>query len=79
MRQSGLADLLPSLRETVYVGLSAGSMVMAPNIGEDFVRWKPPSGGDRTKGAAAYAFIGIARIERFTFAHERRESCRRAF
>src|SRR5438445_12635671 len=33
MRQSGLADLLPSLRETVYVGLSAGSMVMAPNIG----------------------------------------------
>src|SRR5262245_3134602 len=40
MRQSGLADLLPSL-ETVYVGLSAGSIVMAPNIGEDFVRWKP--------------------------------------
>ena len=33
MRQSGLADLLPSLRETVYVGLSAGSMVMAPSIG----------------------------------------------
>src|SRR6266478_3620932 len=36
MRQSGLADLLPSL-ETVYVGVSAGSMVMAPNVGEDFV------------------------------------------
>ena len=30
MRQSGLADLLPSLRETVWVGLSAGSMVMTP-------------------------------------------------
>ena len=29
MRQSGLADLLPSLR-AVYAGLSAGSMVMAP-------------------------------------------------
>lgn len=29
MQQSGLADLLPSLlRKTVYVGLSAGSMVM---------------------------------------------------
>src|SRR6185312_981463 len=29
MQQSGLADLLPSLlRQTVYVGLSAGSMVM---------------------------------------------------
>ena len=47
MRQSGLADLLPSLRrETVYVGVSAGSMVMTPNIGEDFVeleaahRWR---------------------------------------
>jgi dipeptidase E len=51
MRQSGLADLLPSLRrETVYVGLSAGSMVMAPNIGEDFVRWKPPTGSDRALG-----------------------------
>ena len=34
MRQSGLADLLPSLRETVYVGVSAGSMVMTPRFGE---------------------------------------------
>src|SRR4030095_16002738 len=40
MRQSGLEDLLPSLSKTVYVGLSAGSLVMAPSIGEDFVRWK---------------------------------------
>ena len=46
MRQSGLADLLPSLQETVWVGLSAGSMVMTPRIGEDFVGWKPPNGGD---------------------------------
>jgi dipeptidase E len=46
MRQSGLADLMPSLSETVYVGLSAGSMVMTPRIGEDFVGWKPPAGGD---------------------------------
>src|SRR3712207_5825133 len=30
MRESGLADLLPSLRETVWVGLSAGSMVLTP-------------------------------------------------
>src|SRR3954449_5326563 len=34
MQQSGLADLLPSLR-AVYVGLSAGSMVMTPSIGAD--------------------------------------------
>ena len=34
MRQSGLADLLPSLRsEMVYVGLSAGSMVIGPTFG----------------------------------------------
>ena len=50
MRQSGLADLLPSLREAVYVGVSAGSMVMAPNVGEDFVGWKPPAGSDRALG-----------------------------
>ncbi|KAA0541672.1 peptidase E [Bacillus sp. BGMRC 2118] len=47
MRQSGLADLLPSLN-SVYVGMSAGSMVMAPKIGEYFVGWTPPSGGDET-------------------------------
>ena len=33
MRQSGLADLLPSLPGTVWVGLSAGSMVMTPGSG----------------------------------------------
>jgi dipeptidase E len=58
MRQSGLADLLPSLRpETVYVGLSAGSMVMTPSIGEDFVRWKPPTGGDKTLGLVDFALF----------------------
>ena len=57
MRQSGLADLLPSLRETVYVGLSAGSMVMTPSIGEDFVGWKPPTGGDRTLGLVDFSIF----------------------
>ena len=51
MRESGLADLLPSLVETVWVGLSAGSMVMTPRIGEDFVEWKPPTGGDSGAGS----------------------------
>jgi dipeptidase E len=38
MRQSGLADLLPSLRrETVYVGVSAGSMATAATFGETYV------------------------------------------
>ena len=57
MRQSGLADLLPSLRETVWVGLSAGSMVMTPRIGEDFVGWKPPSGGDETLGVVDFSIF----------------------
>ena len=56
MRQSGLADLLPSLR-AVYVGLSAGSIVMAPNIGEDFVRWRSPTGGDETLGMVDFAMF----------------------
>jgi dipeptidase E len=36
MRESGLADLLPSLSETVYVGVSAGSMATAPVFGETY-------------------------------------------
>jgi dipeptidase E len=48
--------LLPSLR-AVYVGLSAGSIVMAPNIGEDFVRWKPPTGGDETLGVVGFSMF----------------------
>ena len=44
MRQSGLADLLPALPDTVWVGVSAGSMVMTPRIGEDFVNWIAPPG-----------------------------------
>jgi dipeptidase E len=57
MRQSGLADLLPSLRETVWVGLSAGSMVMTPRIGEDFVEWTPPTGGDSTLGIVDFSIF----------------------
>ena len=38
MRQSGLADLIPSLSETVWVGMSAGSMVLTPEVGQDFVQ-----------------------------------------
>jgi dipeptidase E len=57
MRGSGLADLLPSLRETVWVGLSAGSMVMTPRIGEDFVGWKPPTGGDETLGLVDFSIF----------------------
>jgi hypothetical protein len=30
--------------------VSAGSIVLAPNVGEDFVGWSPPTGGDRGLG-----------------------------
>jgi dipeptidase E len=56
MRESGLADLLPSLR-AVYVGLSAGSMVMTPRIGDDFVGWTPPAGGDETLGMVGFSIF----------------------
>src|SRR5262245_13547150 len=57
MRQSGLADLLPSLTETVWVGLSAGSMVMTPRIGEDFVQWRPPRSEERRVGKVDFAIF----------------------
>jgi dipeptidase E len=56
MRQSGLAERLPSL-DVVYVGLSAGSMIMAPNIGEFFVGWTPPTGDDETLGMVDFAMF----------------------
>jgi dipeptidase E len=56
MRQSGLADLLPSL-ETVWVGLSGGSMVMTPSIGEHFVAWTPPTGGDEALGLVEFSIF----------------------
>ena len=56
MRQSGLADLLPSL-PAVYVGVSAGSMVMAPNVGEEFVGWRPPTGGDEALGMVDFGIF----------------------
>jgi dipeptidase E len=57
MQQSGLAELFLSLHRTVYVGLSAGSMVMTPRIGEDFVRWRPPTGDDATLGLVDFSIF----------------------
>ncbi|MBX9719193.1 MAG: Type 1 glutamine amidotransferase-like domain-containing protein, partial [Microbacteriaceae bacterium] len=34
----------PQLAKTVWVGMSAGSMVMTPRIGRDFVGWRPAAG-----------------------------------
>ena len=56
MRASGLFDLLPSLRETVWVGVSGGSMVMTPRIGSDFVNWDSPA-GDTTLGVVDFSIF----------------------
>ena len=56
MRASGLADLLPSLRDTTWVGVSAGSMVMTPRIGDFFVEW-PSAPDDRTLGIVDFAIF----------------------
>lgn len=57
MQQSGLAALLPTLPNMVWVGMSAGSMVMTPRIGEDFVGWKLPSGSDKALGLVDFAIF----------------------
>ena len=66
MRQSGLADLLPELsRETVYVGVSSGSMVVTPNFGEAYDGWfcrEPPArnlpaGSDRALGLVDFSLF----------------------
>jgi dipeptidase E len=48
---------LPSLHETLWVGLSAGSVVMTPRIGEEFVGWKPPGGDDRALGIVEFSIF----------------------
>ncbi|SNT64124.1 dipeptidase E [Asanoa hainanensis] len=57
LRESGLADLIPSLDDKVWVGLSAGSMVLTPRIGEDFVQWKSPTGNDNTLGVVDFSIF----------------------
>jgi len=52
MRQSGLADLLPSLSESVYVGVSAGSIAVTPyNCDAEFDLEFVPTGSDMAQGA----------------------------
>lgn len=57
MRESGMLELLPLLPEMVWVGLSGGSMVMTPRIGEEFVGWKPATGGDSALGIVDFSIF----------------------
>lgn len=62
MRQSGLADLLPSLSELVYVGVSAGSIVMTPyNCDAEFNLHYMPAGSDQAReGDRALGLVDFA-------------------
>jgi dipeptidase E len=57
MRQSGLADLLPSLRpETVYVGTSGGAMVATPDFGGTvYDESEPLTGSDNALGLVDFS------------------------
>jgi dipeptidase E len=59
MRQSGLADLLPSLRhETVYVGTSGGAMVATPDFGgETYDDSAPLTGSDKALGLVDFSLF----------------------
>ncbi len=56
MRESGLAGLVPSLK-AVWVGVSGGSMAMAPKVGEEFISWRPPGGADRALGFVDFSIF----------------------
>ena len=56
VRASGLGAVLPTLEDTVWVGVSAGSMALAPRIGELFVEWQSED-GDRTLGLVDFSIF----------------------
>lgn len=55
--ESGFDRLLPQLTG-VYVGMSAGSMILTPRIGTDFVEWKKtPEQSDVTLGLVDFSIF----------------------
>lgn len=56
MLQSGLAGMLPELVDTVWVGVSAGSMVLTPRVGTEFLDWQP-EGPDETLGLVDFSIF----------------------
>jgi dipeptidase E len=58
MRESGMLDLLPTLDEKkVWVGVSGGSMALAPRVGAEFLYWPTPDGTDRALGIVDFAIF----------------------
>ncbi|MBB2922222.1 Type 1 glutamine amidotransferase-like domain-containing protein [Cellulomonas cellasea] len=62
VRESGLADLIPSLHDTVWVGVSAGSMVMTPRISAYFVEW---AGAPDDRGLGVVDFSLFPHLDAF--------------
>lgn len=56
LKESGLADMLPNLK-AVWVGLSAGSMVMTPRTGRNFINWPEPRANDEMLGLVDFAIF----------------------
>lgn len=57
MRESGLAALLPSLLNKLYVGISAGSMVTAPVFGETYDNPETPFVISQGLGLVGFALL----------------------
>ena len=54
------ADTDAALSRLAAAGYTLGilsNMVMTPRIGEDFVQWKPPTGGDETLGMVDFSIF----------------------
>lgn len=56
LRESGLAEMFPQLDNTVWVGVSAGSMALTPRIGKEFVDWQP-DGNDEALGLVDFSIF----------------------
>jgi dipeptidase E len=57
MRESGFLTLLPSLGDKVWLGVSGGSMAVAPSVGEHFHEWVAPDGEDRGLGLMDFSIF----------------------
>lgn len=64
MRESGLHELLDKWPEKVWVGVSAGSMVMTPRIGHTFVEW---CGAEDDKGLGVVEFSIFPHLNAFPY------------
>lgn len=55
LQRSGVAHVLPSVQDTVWVGVSAGSLVVAPRLSQDHSDWQPPTGSVEALGLVDFS------------------------